>query len=112
MNEQDASSAPQQVDLDVLSILRRMQQQLGFLEKKIDTLIKQSSEKPSFRDKLFSKPFRPGGFAHSHRRDESGQGSPREGNFSGERPFSREGNQGGGFGQRKKQFFPRRKDRS
>ena len=111
MNEEfkQEPSTPQQVDLDVLGVLRRMQQQLGFLEKKIDTLIKQSSEKPSFRDKHFSKSFRPGGFGHSHHHD---KGGPREGNFSGERPFNREGNQGGGFGQRKKQFFPRRKDRS
>ena len=91
MSEENKSSpsTTQTFDLDLLGVLKRMQQQLGFLEKKIDTLIKQSSDKP-FRERNFSQPFRQGGFGQ-HRGGQENRGE---------------------FGQRKKQFFPRRKDRS
>ena len=62
MNEhshEDHSSEPPSDHM--LGILKKIQQQLAFLEKKIDTLIAQSAEKP-FKEKRFSKPFRPGGF--------------------------------------------------
>ena len=110
--EHNTSSAPPQVELDVAALLKRMQQQLVFLEKKIDTLIKQSSERP-FKERHFSKPFRPGGFGHSHhpvkREHDNG---PRESGFAQGHHFSRQqSGENRGFSQRKKPFFHERKDR-
>ncbi len=62
----DPSPAPPQSESEVIALIKRMQQQLAFLEKKIDILINQSSER-SFKGRPFSKPFRPGG--HSPRQD-------------------------------------------
>ena len=114
----DTSSAPEQVEVDVLAVLKRMQQQLGFLEKKLDALIKQSSERP-FRDKPFSKPFRPAGFSHSQ-----GHGKGEQGPYSRERGFSQgrrfdkprgqsqgQSRENRGFGQTKKPFFRQQRDR-
>ena len=96
-DENEELSAPPQADSDVLSLIKKMQQQLNFLEKKIDILIGQSPERP-FRDreKRFSKPFRPsfgggsGGrdFNRGPRREGFSSGRPREGGFSHDRPRS------------------------
>jgi len=48
---------------DVVALIKRMQQQLAFLEKKIDILINQSQTRP-FSEKRFSKPFRSSGYSH------------------------------------------------
>lgn len=59
------SSAPRQVEPDVIFLISTMQQQLISLERKIDTLIRESSKntgssdqspRRSFRDRNFSKP--------------------------------------------------------
>jgi hypothetical protein len=52
---------------DVVALIKRMQQQLAFLEKKIDILINQSQTRP-FSEKHFSKPFRTSG--HPNRRSD------------------------------------------
>jgi hypothetical protein len=86
MSEQikgDNSSASQQAETDVLILIKKMQQQLVSLEKKIDALIGQSQEKP-FREKSFSKPFRSFDrpYRPSHHYDKRGQGDgPRERSF-------------------------------
>jgi len=54
---QGNSSGSPQAEPDLVALIKRMQMQLLFLEKKIDILINQSSGKPS-RDKHFSKPAR------------------------------------------------------
>ena len=113
MNEhlkRDTSPTPQQVDLDVYAVLKRIQQQLAFLEKKVDTLIRQSSEKPS-QERHFSKPFRsPGNFSHSHRPDRGER--PREKSFTPGRPFDKpEGQKKQEFGRGRKAFFRRRESR-
>ena len=110
--ENEELNVPPQADSDVVSLIKKMQQQLNFLEKKIDILIGQSPERP-FRDreKRFSKPFRPsfGGGAHHGKRDfnrgprREGFSSdrPREGGFSHDRPrsssFSSDRPREGGF---------------
>ena len=78
MNEEsniDPSAVSNQSDTDIVSLLKRMQQQLLSLDRKIDILINQSKEKPfwerpssdrSFRKRPFSKPLRL--FDHSQRR--------------------------------------------
>ena len=112
--ENEELSVPPQADSDVVSLIKKMQQQLNFLEKKIDILIGQSPERP-FRDreKRFSKPFRPsfGGGAHHGKRDfnrgprKEGffHDRPREGRFSHDRPresgFSKDQPREGGFSQ-------------
>ena len=108
--ENEELNVPSQADSDVVSLIKKMQQQLNFLEKKIDILIGQSPERP-FRDreKRFSKPFRPsfgggsGGrdFNRGPRREGFSHDRPREGGFSHDRPrasgFSQDRPREGGF---------------
>jgi len=74
-------SDPPQVEQDIAVLINKMQQQLVFLEKKIDTLISQSSKRP-FEGKHFSKPFQR--FDRSHRRDNENRD-----NDSRERTFTK-----------------------
>ncbi len=128
-----SSSAPEEQDVAVL--IKKMQQQLVLLEKKIDTLIDQSSRRP-FGEKHFSKPFRPFDRAHG---DASGEkrfdrarhfekrpseenrgfgykkkvyGEFKESNFGQERNFARR-NDGPkeGFDKKKKPFPYKRRER-
>ena len=64
------SAPPQVEDGTITDLIIKMQQQLNFLEKKIDTLIGQSPEKP-FEKKYYSKPFER--FEHSNRQRETMQ---------------------------------------
>jgi hypothetical protein len=57
-NRNDSLEATPQVESDVSSTLKKIQQQLIFLEKKIDALITQS-QAAAPREKYFSKPSRP-----------------------------------------------------
>lgn len=106
---------------DVLAILERMQQQLTFLEKKLDTLLEQSrnaqNSQPRSFDRPpqnFSRPFRP--YNRPNRPDQgrgprpnsygqgqghsSSHGRPSHGSHSGP---AREGN----FAPKKKPYFSR-----
>ncbi len=110
----ESSSVPPQSETDVVSLIKRVQQQLAFLEKKIDILIGQSQEKP-FRGKPFpkpfAKPFRPFSHSHHHDRAEREHG-PRERDFSKGRHFEKhERGEDREFGPRKKPFFHGKKDR-
>ena len=73
-------------ETDVLEILQRMQQQLSFLEKKIDALIhnSQSQSRPFNRERNFSRPARPFGRPHRPGGPDSGHapshGYPRHNN--------------------------------
>ncbi|MFC1592737.1 hypothetical protein ACFL4C_01845 [Candidatus Omnitrophota bacterium] len=73
---------------DVMVLIKKMQQQLVFLEKKIDILINQSSHRP-FSEKHFSKPSRPFGRPYRSFDRKQGEGS-------GEKRFDR----GRNFGKR------------
>ena len=123
MNEESSinpPAVPDESDTDVVSLLKRMQQQLLFLEKKIDLLISQSQERPSggnvapdrpFRKRPFSKPFR--SFDHPQRHDKGEHGhGPRErdsaqGHFYERRPHDRSR----GPNPKRKSFTFKRKDR-
>ena len=103
--EKDDVSVLPQADTDVVSLIKKMQQQLNFLEKKIDLLIGQSPERP-FREKRFSKPsFRPsfnkGGFDRGPRGKNFSHDRPRSGGFSHDHPrpggFSHDRPRPGGF---------------
>lgn len=89
----DNEFPPQSSEADVFALLKKMQQQLVYLEKKIDTLINQSHEKPNqgkgyqdrpYREKRFPKPAyssgRPqrSGYYRGDREQEEGSG---EGGF-------------------------------
>lgn len=74
-------SVPQKDEQDLATLINRIQERIGFLEKKIDILISQSSKKPA-EEKHFSKPFQR--FDHS-RHHERGD---RDNNFR-ERSFTR-----------------------
>ena len=113
------SAVPDESNTDVVSLLKRMQQQLLFLERKIDLLISQSKERPSgekaspdrpFRKRSFSKPFRSFDHPQRHGKGEHGH-SPRErdtaqGHFYEHRPHKK----GRGPGPGKKPFSFKRKD--
>ncbi len=124
----------QDADLDMVGILRKMQQQLNFLEIKIDKLIESSGGgRPSFgKDRRFGKPFRPGGGGGGgFRRDrgdrpqfggdrQGGGGFRREGRNDGPREFSpersfdrpREGGKSHGPERGRKAFFKRTQSKS
>ncbi len=98
---------------EMMELLQRMQQQLTYLEKKLDTLLAQSQQKPAFnRERSFSRPFRPFG-NRPNRPDQGhgpsfGQGGPNRGPAKqdrGDRP--REGN----FAPKKKFFGGHNRDR-
>ncbi len=101
---------------DVVAILEKMQQQLTYLEKKIDTLIQNSQQKPAFeRERSFSKPpFRSFGRPH---RPEGGNGRPSYGpgrsqnSYGGGHGGNEGGNRDGNFRPKKKPFFGGRSNR-
>lgn len=106
------SLPPAPVEQDVAALLKKILQQLVFLEKKIDGLANQSSSRPvcrangtgrPFREREFSKPSRPFGQYHRSGRDRD--------NASGEKSFSprrhfekRHGEENQSFGHRRKDY--------
>jgi hypothetical protein len=122
MNEESSippSAIPDETDTDVASLLRKMQQQLLFLERKIDLLIRQSQDRqPAERTsphrppqkRPFSKQYRPFDHARRPSRGEHGH-SPREsdstpGHFYENRPRGKSR----GPMPKKKSFSFKRKD--
>ena len=121
MNEEsntNVSEVPE--ESDVVSLLKRMQQQLLYLEKKLDLLISQSQERQPrerttpdrpFQKRPSSKPFRT--FDHPQRRGKSehGQGfrerEPVQGHFYDRRPRDKSR----GPNPKRKTFSYKQKDR-
>ena len=123
MNEESSMNppvVPDEPDTDIVSMIKRMQQQLLSLEKKMDLLIRQSQERSSgdkaspdrpFRKRPFSKPFHSFDRPPRHGKGEHGH-NPRErdsaqGHFYEHRP----GEKSRGPSPRKKSFSFKRKDR-
>ena len=104
-----------QEDSEIMILIKGIKQQLSFLEKKIDTLIKQSQERPQKErhfprppySKSFSKPFQSfGGSDHRGR-----AGHDKEG--FGKKESGRQGDDNRGYGgPKKKPFYHGRKHRS
>ena len=96
MNEQTETQNISTVSPDeseTIVLIKKLQQHLVYLEKKIDILIAAKSQKPfgqkPFNGKRFSKPTRYGGNSHQRPRTEGGN-SMGERNFrGGPRPFDR-----------------------
>lgn len=115
---ENGSSPADHQEADVIAILKKIQQQMTFLEKKLDTLLAQQSsggsqpsgerafERPSFKDRHFSKPTRSFGTRTEHYGrpgGDRGQGGdrPERGGFGQGRPS---------FGGRPSYGRPRRDD--
>ncbi len=107
---------------DVVFLLKKLQEQLTFLERKVDILINQSKEKPSFnKERTFSKPpFRSsapsyGSSRHGGRPDVRPErsGPPRERTYeSGNRGAKPYGNSDSrGFAGKKKPFYSKSRER-
>ena len=57
----------EQSNQEVVALIKRMQDQLSSLERKVDVLLNKSQEKPFNRDRNFSKPHKSfGGHAPRH----------------------------------------------
>jgi hypothetical protein len=114
------SEEPDPSETDIVSLLKRMQQQLNFLEKKIDILISQSQEKPfgektfpnrTFRKRPFSKPLH--SFDHSQRHSKGEhEHSPRD-RDSAQRHFyeRRKPENKRSPHAKRKPYYPQQKDR-
>ncbi|MFA4991305.1 MAG: CxxC-x17-CxxC domain-containing protein [Candidatus Omnitrophota bacterium] len=74
-------SVPREDESDLAALINRMHEKLGFLEKKIDILVSQSSRRPA-DEKHFSKPFQRFEHPRHHERGD------RDNNFR-ERSFTR-----------------------
>jgi hypothetical protein len=123
MNEDpiiNPSAVADQSESDVVSLLKRMQQHLLFLEKKIDLLISQSQERPRrenapsdrpFRKRPFSKPFR--SFDHPQRQGKGERGPSSRERDSAQGPYyeRRPHDKNRGPNPKKKPFSFKRKDR-
>lgn len=99
----------EQEESQVIVLIKKIQQQLGFLEKKIDLLLGKSQDRP-FRGKSFSKPFRK--FGHSQHQERGDRDHhPRERDFGQGRPFDKQqSGENRGFAPKKKPFFHQRKN--
>jgi len=101
---------PASAEQNVAAVIKKIQQQLASLEKKIDILINQSSSRPS-GERHFSKPFQ--SFGRPHRSFDGGHGNTSGGkSFDRERHFEkRHGSENRGFDPTKKPFYHKRKER-
>ena len=71
-SKHEDTSVPPQAEPDMAVLMDKIQQQLVVLEKKIDSLISQSSER-SFKGEHYSKPFQR--FDHFRRHEKRDQGN-------------------------------------
>jgi hypothetical protein len=111
---------PPETDTDIVSLLKRMQQQLNFLEKKIDILISQSQEKTfgekpfpnrSFQKRPFSKPLHSFDRSQRHSRGDH-EHSPRDRDSAQGRFYERRKPENKRSpNAKRKPYYPQRKDR-
>ena len=93
---------------DVLVLIRRLQEQITFLERKIDVLLQRSQEQRA-APQHFQKPFASsGGLRHDKGRHER----PGEKRYEPKRPFEkRSGDEKRQYSSKKKLFYHNRKDK-
>ena len=113
MSEQfnnEASSGSQSNEPDVVALIKKLQEHLVILERKIDSLIHKSQEqRQSFQEKRFSKPFR-SSFKSSHYGKGEYNNPSRDGRFSSGQNFKKHHADGHkGFGEKKKPYFFKKK---
>ena len=112
MNEQFKNNVPgsPQHEPDLAALIKKVQEHLVILERKIDSLIsKPQEERRSFKERRFSKPFR--SFKHSHHGKGEYNNSSRGEKFSSGQNFKKHDSEDnkGGFGEKKKPFFFKKK---
>lgn len=96
-------SAPPPAEENAVVLIKKLQQQLTFLEKKVDILINQSQAAPA-GERHFSKPYRSFDRSERHGRGERDSGFRERGPSHG-RPFEkRHGEEHRGFGYKKKHY--------
>jgi hypothetical protein len=101
--EQLPPAPAESAEPEVLILIRRLQQQISFLEKKIDLLISQSQARPA-QESSFSKPYQSFGPSH-HRADRDQEHSPRERSFDRGRHFDKRHNEDNrGFHHKRKPY--------
>ena len=123
MNEElrtNPSEVPEESETDVVSLLKKMQQQLLFLEKKLDLLISQSQDRQPgartipdrpFQKRPFSKPFRSFDHPQRHGKGENGQGFRERESVQGHFYDRRPGEKKRSPDPKRKTFTYKRKDR-
>jgi hypothetical protein len=123
MKEESSINLPavsDESDADVVSLLKKIQQQVNFLERKIDLLISQSQERPPreklsqdrpFQKRPFSKPFRSYDHPQRHGKGEYGHSSGERDSAQGRFYERRPPKNSRGPNPKKKPFFFKRKDR-
>jgi hypothetical protein len=92
MNEESSvnpSVVPEESDIDVVTLLKRLQQQILSLETKIDLLIGQSKEKLSGEKSSLDRPFRKRPFSHRSFDQPQRHGRGEYGRTPGERDSAR-----------------------
>ena len=94
-----------QFAMDIIGMLKKIQQQLIYLEKKIDSLVRQSPGRPP-REKHFSKPFRPG--QPREQGSEQGQRSQEWRPGRGRSQDNRRHDDNRGFAPKKKSYYGKR----
>ena len=113
MNEQfknNISPGSPQNEPDLVALIKKLQDHLVILERKIDSLINRpQEERRPFQEKRFSKPFR--SFKHSHHGKGEYNNPARGEKFSSGPNFKKHNSEDnkGGFGEKKKPFFFKKK---
>jgi hypothetical protein len=102
-SQHNAFLHPAPADQDVVALIKKMQQQLVFLEKKIDILINQSQARP-FSEKHFSKSFRSFGHPHRHSDREHDTASGEKSSDRGRHFEKRHGEKNQSFGYKRKAY--------
>ena len=109
MSEQFKNNVSQPNEPDLVALIKKLQEHLFILERKIDSLIHKPQEERRFsQERRFSKPFR------SHKSHQYGKGEyshhAREDKFSPRPNFKREHTEDNkGFGEKKKPYFFKKK---
>lgn len=116
-SEQGDAAIPSGQQGEVVFLLKKLQEQLTFLERKVDLLVSQSKEKASFnKERAFSKPpFRSslsfyGPSRHGGRLEHSGPSRERtyESSNRPAKPYGHSDSRG--FAGKKKPFFQKHRD--
>ena len=113
MSEQfknDAFSGPQPNQPDLVALIRKLEDHLVILERKIDGLInKQQEHRRPFQEQRFSKPFRPS-FKGSHHGKGEYNSHSRENKFAPGQNFKKHNDgEHKSFGDKKKPYFFKKK---
>jgi hypothetical protein len=110
MSEESKPAPVVSAESEAVMLIKRLNQRLDFLEKKIDTLLAQSQTRPPFREKTFQRPpFRPS--SRYIQPDRTDRDPRREKKFEAPRPEGQGHQSRSAFVPKKKLFYHKRKER-